>query len=91
LERFKKSLDPILSINAYLSRIYDESVNRGYKFDKSKIIYSESISIIALNDKQFQYEFNHLCTKLRIRSMDRFNIIIALKTPFPNPLFHIIK
>jgi hypothetical protein len=23
--------------------------------------------------------------------MDRFNIIIALKTPFPNPLFHIIK
>lgn len=93
LKRFKNSKNPILLINRYLLFIYNESQNRGYKFDKNKINILESFEEfkILVTTKQIEYEYQHLLKKLTVRDLKKFEQIKDNKTVDSNPLFEVIE
>jgi len=79
LIRFKKTSDPIRSINIYLNYIYKEAKKRGYNFDNSKIkVYELSEKIIVTNG-QILYEKEHLLRKLKERDIEKHDKILKLK------------
>jgi len=67
LERFKALADPISGIGTYLLGIYNESLQRGYTFDSSKIVRVDNSVLIPVTKGQLNYEFNHLKSKLQVR------------------------
>src|SRR3982751_6266002 len=67
LDRFKKCADPVSAIALYLVAIHDESVRRGYSFDKSKISTVKTKIKIPVRAGQIDYEFAHLKRKLKLR------------------------
>ena len=80
LTRFKNHKNPLLAINFYLEEIWNEAENRNYNFDESKFQkinkkQLEKLEKIIVNDKQVEYEFNHLLNKLRNRDEERLKII----------------
>ncbi|EKE29924.1 MAG: hypothetical protein ACD_2C00073G0012 [uncultured bacterium (gcode 4)] len=89
LTRFKDHKDPIFAIDAYLSRIYDESIVRWYSFDKSKISYSSWTCILPLNSGQLNFEYSHLMRKLEKRNILKFNEL-SLFSPKPNAFFYLV-
>ncbi len=90
LHRFKHSNNPNRLIGAYLLSIYTESLNRGYRFDKSKIITFSKNQKINVTRSQLYYEFDFLCTKLKKRSPTQYKKIHSLKKIDTNPLFTVI-
>ena len=99
LERFKKSSDSVLYINAYLNYIWQEADRRGYKFDINKLIKYEIpqlFSSLTVTKEQLNYEFKHLQKKLHKRDYEKYveNVIescsFTLKVE-PHPLFEIIE
>ncbi|MBN2616991.1 MAG: DNA lyase [Spirochaetales bacterium] len=88
LERFKMSTDPLLYINYYLQHIYNEALQRGFNFDKSKFIYIDKINLIDVTSGQINYEFKHLLQKLEKRSN---NYYMAIKNTIDIELHPIFK
>jgi hypothetical protein len=91
LIRFKTTDNPLGAIGRYLQEIYQESLRRGYHFDKSKINKNRVPSKIAVRRGQIEYEFEHLKQKLKKRDGIAYQNIKATSTPEPNPVFHIIE
>ena len=92
LNRFKKTKDPIKSINRFLSIIYFEASLRSYHFDKSKIdIPTNKLSQIPVTTQQVQYEFELLKYKLKKRDVIKYSQIEGIDHIDLNPLFHIIN
>ncbi|MEM0201004.1 MAG: pyrimidine dimer DNA glycosylase/endonuclease V [Candidatus Micrarchaeaceae archaeon] len=93
LERFKKLKDPIVGINTYLYYVYLESVSRDYYFSKDKInhnLVNKDIKI-PLNDKQLEYEFELLKTKLKLRDNKCYEKIKDVKIPEYVQIFELKK
>jgi hypothetical protein len=91
LERFKGCKDPLSSIGFYLYRIWKESKDRGYDFDKGKIVkICHRIKPVNIADGQIQFEFNHLKRKLRERAPDDYKRALKFKVIEPHPLFVIV-
>src|SRR6476646_4768047 len=67
LNRFKRSENPLASINVYLQGIYNESVVRSFQFDKSKFAPKSIAVQIVVTDGQMQHEVEHLKKKLKAR------------------------
>ena len=88
LDRFKKL--SIKYINTYLYHIYQESCQRGYCFDKTKLQKPFTKKKLNVTNKQLEYEFKRLKNKLKIRNKIKYNKIKSLK-PKPHPLFKIKK
>lgn len=87
LTRFKKSKSPIKTINVFLYHVWLEAIDRGYKFDVNKIKkYKDKINIYV-NDKQIEYEFEHLQKKLKKRDSKKFRENLQIKKIFPNNIF----
>lgn len=91
LIRFKESSNPLLYINAYLTIIYQESLKRSYKFDKSKFLESRVSKKLKVTDGQLRYEFKHLQKKLKIRNPDLYLLNFEKETIESNSLFEVIK
>ena len=91
LIRFKNTNSPLLYINTYLFYIYEESLKRNHKFDKSKIDEYELSLKINANDKQLKYEFDHLQRKLKNRSVTKYKQNLKVKKIEPNKMFTEIK
>jgi len=72
LERFKKTKNPVLSVNTYLLSVWKESSKRNYNFDKSKLDEGISKEKILITEGQIQYEFKHLMKKLESRSPEKY-------------------
>lgn len=90
LIRFKNTDTPILYIDTYLSYIWKEAMNRGYNFNKNKFKkYTEKK--LKVNDKQLEYEFNHLKKKLQTRDPKKYEELIKKSNIEPHPLFKVIK
>lgn len=68
LERFKASPDPKSAIAYFLSQLHAESLQRGYKFDASKIGPYTDIEQIAVAEGQVRYEAEFLLEKIRMRA-----------------------
>jgi hypothetical protein len=91
LDRFKKTKNPLDCINHYLTYIYEESVKRKYKFDRSKIGWDFTKTRLTVTDRQLDYERNHLLKKLQVRDIERYKELIEEEKFEPHPLFKIIK
>lgn len=91
LNRFKATKNPVQAINYYLSEVQKEAEKRGYNFDKSKIDWNFKPISIDVNDKQVEYEFQHLLKKLEIRDFQKFESIKNVKKIQLHSMFNQVK
>ena len=91
LLRFKQHPDPVGAIAAYLNVVHNESVVRGYQFDKNKIIADAAAIRIICTDGQLSYELAHLKEKLKQRDKKKYEEIRMIRTAAANPMFSIIR
>ena len=91
LARFRKQQDPVSAIATYLVAVHREAMRRGYEFDANKINKRRSQSRIAETSGQLLYEWEHLKTKLSMRSTSVLSEVAKVKEPRPHPLFRIIS
>jgi len=87
LSRFKKTKNPVETINQYLSEIYAEASNRNYNFNKQKINWDFKKSILTVTHGQLDYEVNHLLSKLQTRDIKRYEELRTNSTFDSHPLF----
>ena len=90
LLRFKAYTDPIAAITSYLITVHEESLLRGYQFDRSKI--ADTVSVVRMDETEGQlfYEWGHLRQKLQRRDQKRFSEVQNLRKPEAHPMFHIV-
>jgi hypothetical protein len=91
LHRFRQTLAPISSISQYLISVYEESQNRNYHFDHSKIDKHKSVDKITVTKGQLLYEWEHLLFKLKNRDAHRYQALKSIKLPELHPLFKLIE
>jgi hypothetical protein len=71
--------------------VYEESVKRGYKFDRSKVGRNFPTPLLTVTEGQLAYERIHLLGKLKMRDPERYKKLVAQKKFDPHPLFKVIK
>jgi hypothetical protein len=91
LNRFKKTKNPVDSINQYLSFILLEAQSRDYNFDASKIASLFKRSKLTVTRGQIDYEAQHLLKKLKKRDPKKFKRVKSLPALEPHPMFRIRK
>jgi len=91
LNRFKKTNSPVNAIRNYLNAIYQESVSRGYNFDKSKIGRLSIQVKLNVTQGQINYESIHLLQKLKRRDKKRYTQLKTNKKFICHPLFKVTK
>ncbi|MEA4957361.1 hypothetical protein SDC9_34114 [bioreactor metagenome] len=91
LERFKLVNNPQDAINQYLTSVFEESIIRGYNFDRKRINWSFSSIILSVTNGQMEYERSHLLKKLKTRDNLRFEELNKKKEFVPHPMFKVIK
>ena len=87
LERFKNFEDSEQAIAAYLHGVWEEAKNRGYAFDREKILKKFAKIKIKVTRGQIKYEHEWLCGKLKIRDPARFHQIKSKTRIEPHPIF----
>ncbi len=87
LDRFRNQSSPVVHINVYLRFLWIESMQRGFKFDRSKIGRCRSVRRITVTDGQLNYEMSHLRHKLGKRDRQQLSVIAGVRKPSPHPLF----
>ena len=88
LTRFKNTENPVGAIASYLICVVDEADNRGYNFDRSKIIDKKIKGKIPVTSGQLEYEFTHLLGKLKKRDPELYNQLNKVKRIKPHPMFN---
>jgi hypothetical protein len=91
LTRFKAHADPTGAIAGYLRGVYQEAVERGYKFSEEKIGATVEGAQIPCTRGQLLYEWNHLKTKLQTRDERRYLALAHVAGPEAHPLFRIVE
>ena len=89
LDRFRAHPAPRSAINAYLRGLHEESLERGYRFDRSKIGPVRDRARIRVTAGQLRYELGHLRAKVRSRSPSEVHRIPGVRTLRPHPLFEV--
>ena len=87
LKRFQETDNSLGAIASYLRQVQKEAEQRGYKFERSKIINKSIRSKILVNAGQVEYEFNHLLRKLNQRDPALYKQLRHTKTVKLHPLF----
>ena len=87
LDRFKEQNDPVASIGRYLHAVYLEAKNRGYNFDKSKIVSIEFVKDIPVTAGQAEYEYWHLVSKIEKRDPKWYEDLNVKYIRFLHPMF----
>jgi hypothetical protein len=90
LRRFAASSDSRAAIATYLRVIYQEAVQRGYRFGEDKIGQGEYNGQLPCTRGQLFYEWKHFKEKLRQRDVSRYQAMQRISEPDPHPLFYII-
>jgi hypothetical protein len=90
LLRFREVPSPEAAIAAYLEEVFQESLARGYSFDRSRIAAAGVSGKIQVSEGQLDYEWIHLQEKLRRRNPAWLATIESVARPDPHPLFIII-
>ncbi len=91
LIRFKNTNKPLDSINQYLTEVYKEAKRRNYNFNKEKIDWNFTPTKINVNDKQLDYEFQHLLTKLEKRDPKKYIQILNTKPIEHAEIFNVVE
>jgi hypothetical protein len=91
LERFKKSSNPLDSINHYLLEVYKEAVKRNYHFNEKKIGPKFSQQILTVTTGQIEYEMTHLLKKLRVRDQRKYREVKLVSRYKLHPMFKLVR
>ncbi|MBL6962775.1 MAG: hypothetical protein ISR55_03060 [Bacteroidetes bacterium] len=91
LLRFKKTADPVQSINQYLAAVHKEAVRRGYRFNKDKIDWKYKSELLNVTKGQISFEMNHLLNKLKIRDKKRNLELMQIEYPETHPFFKLVE
>jgi len=90
LDRFKTHEAPLHAVGLYLAEVYDESLRRGYSYNRSKILHpGEAVEPIGLNRGQLEYEFGLLQERLMKRQPDKHRENLGVSEVAPHPLFRV--
>lgn len=92
LYRFKLQIDPLFMIEKYLLTLFDESIKRNYRFDKSKIkvIGTKEDARVPVTSGQIRYEFELLKWKLSGRDIVKLQEISMITDIVPNSIFEVV-
>jgi Pyrimidine dimer DNA glycosylase len=90
LNRFKNSGNKVDCINQYLAAVYENSVERGFNFNKNKINPDFMPTRLTVTDKQIKFEMKHLLMKLKTRDPEQFQKLSRKRKINAHPLFRII-
>lgn len=88
LTRFNAHPQPRSAINSYLAAIHAEATRRGYAFDRSKVGPVRAVPSLPVSSGQLAYEWQHLQSKLLVRSPAILAQWSGVLTPTCHPLFH---
>jgi len=90
LNRFKKQNHAQTYIHLYLKAVYEESVERGFNFDKDAFEQCYVDKKMPVTNRQLDFEVGHLKDKLRGReSFDKLdNLTIGQRHLDTHPLFY---
>ena len=90
LERFRGGARPAAFIAEYLRAVRAESLERGYRFDKSKIGRLRTSTRLDVTSGQLEFEWRHLMKKLETRAPELHEKYLSEKSPpAPHPLFRV--
>lgn len=90
LERFRGGARPAALIAEYLRAVRAESLERGYRFDKSKIGRLRTSKRLDVTSGQLEFEWRHLMNKLETRAPELHEKYLSEKSPpAPHPLFRV--
>jgi hypothetical protein len=67
--------------------VFEEAVQRGYTFEKSKINHTYVGSQIFVTSGQIQYEWQHLIRKFSMRDRIRYDQYKDVLSPDTHPIF----
>lgn len=91
LERFRGHDQPQPAIGRFLEGLADEADNRGYRFDRTRILEpGHPVAPIAVTDGQLDLERDHLLAKLDVRNPSLVAPLVELPVPEPHPLFAVV-
>jgi len=90
LVRFRQSKDSKSYINNYLHVILNESLERGYRFDASRVGQVAELPPLLETSGQLEYEWGHLKKKLLSRSPDFYKKVKDIPFPDCHPIFRIV-
>ncbi len=90
LARFKQRQDSTALIAAYLNGVCEEANSRGYNFDHERIQTRQSRKKLTCTRGQLLYEWQHLRSKLEIRSPDKLAKMDAVRRPAAHPMCTIV-
>jgi len=90
LNRFRHLSDPLNAINYYLREVFFEACERGYNFDKSKIDWRISQTVMNVTEGQLKYEFEHLLKKLKVRDDGKYKELQDQTQLEPHPIFEVM-
>ncbi len=90
LTRFKNSGNALPVINQYLAAVYEESLTRGYHFNKAKFNVNKEPVNLNVTIGQIEYEMQHLLKKLKTRDTERYYRLLKETNIDPHSLFKIV-
>ncbi len=90
LNRFRNTADPLGAISTYLWGVYQESLQRGYDFDISKISRRVGRQRMHVTRGQVAYEMEHLKNKLKVRDKAAFNEIESVRLLKAHQMFYVV-
>ena len=91
LERFRAHAMPRAAIRAYLVAALDESLARGYAFDRGKVGRRTPCAPLEVTTGQLACEWQHLLAKLRLRDPDRWRAARQVEAPRAHPQFTVVE
>jgi hypothetical protein len=91
LIRFSAQARPVGLIAAYLGFVRAEALSRGYSFDRSRLARSATIVPIPVTRGQLEFEWEHLCAKVKARDPAWYRGIATVARPSPHPLFTLVR
>ena len=86
LERFRAHAAPRAAICAYLGAVHEESLARGYAFDRAKAGPRRSVAPMSVTCGQLDHEWQHLLRKLSFRSPAHYRRLRTVRRPDCHPL-----
>jgi hypothetical protein len=87
LIRFRSHPLPLHAMGAFLACLASEARQRGYLFDKTKILYPGTVEKIEETEGQLMFEWAHLLQKFQKREPDLHSQHCKVIQPAPHPLF----
>lgn len=94
LLRFRSSEDPLGLINLYLSFVLQEAGRRGYSFSQEKVDWDccqDCRFSIKVPRGQLDFERDHLLSKLRLRDLPRYELLVMQPQLELHPVFVLVE